>query len=44
MRVLLDTYCSFDLMNRPGKLLDSERRFLSAQGRAGLPLPGRGSV
>ena len=33
MRVLLDTSYLFDFMDRPGKLLDSERRFLSARGR-----------
>ena len=32
MRVLLDTSYLFDFMDRPGKLLDSERRFLSARG------------
>ena len=32
MRVLLDTSYLFDFMDRPGKLLDSERRVLSARG------------
>lgn len=32
MRVLLDTSYLFDFMDRPGKLLASERRFLSAHG------------
>ena len=32
MRILLDTSYLFDFMDRPGKLLDSERRFLSARG------------
>lgn len=32
MRVLLDTSCLFDFMDRPGKFLDSERRVLSAHG------------
>ena len=32
MRVLLDTSYLFDFMDRPGKLLDSERRALSARG------------
>ncbi len=32
MRVLLDTSYLFDLMERPGTLLDSERRVLAARG------------
>ncbi|NKC14031.1 MAG: PIN domain-containing protein [Gammaproteobacteria bacterium] len=32
MRVLVDTSYLFDFMDRPGKLLGCERRFLSARG------------
>ena len=32
MRILLDTSYLFDFMDMPGKLLESERRFLSARG------------
>ena len=32
MRVLLDTSYLFDLMDRPGMFLDSDRRVLAAQG------------
>ena len=31
MRVLLDTSCLYDLMDRPGRFLESERRFLTAR-------------